>query len=101
MPNISFDWDPEKYRTNIVVHKVTFEEAQTVFWDDNARLIPDFAHSDSEDRFVVLGISSKGRMLTVCHCYRQNNETIRIISARKATKNEIKKYLHFNKGAQT
>jgi uncharacterized DUF497 family protein len=92
MTDIYFEWDVKKNKANIAKHKISFEEAKTVFYDDNARVIADPDHSDIEDRFVILGISTSLKLLVVCHCYRETTETIRIISARKATKNESKYY---------
>ncbi|WP_461247899.1 BrnT family toxin [Treponema sp. R6D11] len=85
-------WDEEKNRINIKKHKVSFEEAETVFYDPNGKLINDPDHSKDEERFIFLGLSKMLRLLVVCHCYRENEETIRIINARKATKKEIKYY---------
>jgi len=85
-------WDESKNRQNIAKHNVSFDEAETVFYDPNAKLISDPDHSDTEDRFVILGLSKMLRMLVVCHCYRENDETIRIITARKATKKEAAYY---------
>jgi uncharacterized DUF497 family protein len=99
MRGILFEWDHTKNKANILKHGISFDEAQSAFYDEHARLNPDYFHSESEDRFVLLGYSSKARLITVCHCYRQDDETIRIISARKASKSEIKQYLQFNKGA--
>jgi uncharacterized protein len=76
-------------------HKISFEEAQTVFTDPNARMIFDPEHSADGDRFVILGISSALRLLVVCHCYRDKKMVIRLISARKATKQEQKQYGSF------
>lgn len=73
-------------------HNVSFEEAKTVFYDDNALLISDPDHSESEERFILLGASSEAKILLVCHCYRQSESVIRIISARKATKRESNCY---------
>ena len=73
-------------------NKVSFQEAETIFIDDTAQIIYDPEHSGNEDRFVLLGMSVKLRILVVCHCYRENDEIIRIISARKATKKEGKQY---------
>jgi len=87
-----FIWDEGKARANERKHGVTFDEAKTVFYDDNAELIEDPHHSSHEDRFVMLGMSIRARVLIVCHCYRQNNGIIRIISARKATKKEQSQY---------
>lgn len=77
-------------------HHVSFEEAQTVFYDADALLIPDPDHSEQEERFVLLGFSEKARMLIVCHCYRSGGNTIRIISARKATTHEAEQYRDVN-----
>jgi len=85
-------WDENKNQDNIKKHHVSFEEAETVFYDPNGKLIDDPDHSDDEDRFIILGISKMLRLLVVCHCYRENDETIRIITARKATKKEVKYY---------
>lgn len=92
MSNIRFIWGSQKNRANRKKHGVSFEEAETVFYDDDAQFIPDPDHSADEDRFVFIGRSSKLRVLVVVHCYRENDETIRIISARKATKHERKFY---------
>jgi len=81
-------WYDNKNRENIRKHNVSFEEAETVFYDPNGKLINDPEHSDNEDRFIILGLSKKLRLLVVCHCYRENDEVIRIITARKATKKE-------------
>jgi len=91
---LKFEWDEEKNRINIRKHRVSFEEAETVFEDKNAIYDYDKSHSTNEDRFIVIGISEEfDRELTVCHCYRgKNDDVIRIISARRATKNEIKLY---------
>ena len=85
-------WDEDKNRENILKHKISFEEAQTVFYDPEGKIIADPDHSSEEDRFIILGLSKMLRLLVVCHCYRENDEIIRIISARKATKNESKQY---------
>jgi len=92
MNTIKFDWDKNKAKINLLKHKVSFEEAQSVFDDDNARLIFDPDHSESEDRFILLGLSCSLKILTVVHCYKDANNIIRLISARKATKSEIKNY---------
>ena len=89
---MEFTWDSKKAVINKNKHDVTFEEAQTVFGDYDALRIFDPDHSDDEDRFILLGMSSVCRLLVVCHCYRENDEQIRIISARKATKKEITDY---------
>ena len=90
--DIRFEWDEEKAATNLKKHKVSFEEAKTVFYDPDALLISDPEHSAEEDRFIIMGISNKSKLLVVCHCYRENEEVIRIISARKADDLEIKQY---------
>ena len=87
-----FAWDETKAEENRRKHRVTFEEAATVFADENARLKNDPEHSGEEDRFVLLGFSARLRLLLVCHTYRENDEVIRIISARKATPSERKQY---------
>jgi hypothetical protein len=92
MEMILFEWDEKKNRANIRKHGISFEEAKTVFYDENARIIDDPDHSEKENRFIILGLSSEIRMLIVCHCYREKDELIRIISARKATKIESKEY---------
>lgn len=92
MTAISFEWDKKKNASNKKKHGVCFEEAQTVFVDENALLLHDPDHSEDEDRFVLLGLSSRLRALVVCHSYRMHQTTIRIISARKATRLEHKQY---------
>ena len=89
---INFKWTVAKSRKNFIKHGVSFEEAKTVFFDPYARLIEDPEHSGLEDRYILLGLSEKTRVLIVCHCYRDDDATIRIYSARKATKTEIKAY---------
>lgn len=92
MKFIQFIWDENKNKTNQQKHGVSFEEAQSVFNDENARLIADTEHSQHEDRFILLGLSYSLRILVVVHAYRESDEIIRIISARKATKKETKQY---------
>src|SRR5262245_25724499 len=89
---LRFEWDAHKAGANYRKHGVSFEEAETVFLDDDAVVIPDDEHSSEEDRFLILGLSYNLRMLIVCHCYRESNDVIRIISARKATKPERLQY---------
>jgi uncharacterized DUF497 family protein len=89
---IHFVWDESKSRANTKKHGVSFEEARSAFFDDNARLMNDPDHSLNEDRFLLLGMSGRLRLLLVCHCYRENEEQIRIISARKATRLESTQY---------
>lgn len=92
MTKLRFVWDPQKAVVNLRKHEVSFEEAETVFYDDNAELLADPEHSNEEDRFVLLGLSARARLLIVCHCYREQESVIRIISARKATKRERQFY---------
>jgi len=87
MNRLEFSWGPEKAKSNQKKHGVSFDEAKTVFYDENARLINDPDHSEYEHRFVLLGLSLKPRLLTVCHCYKFADSAIRIISARKANQN--------------
>lgn len=89
---IIFVWDNSKNQANQKKHGVSFEEAETVFYDQSARLISDPHHSDDEDRFILLGMSSLLNLLIVVHVYKQDDDIIRIISARKATKQEQKNY---------
>ena len=89
---LRFEWDPKKAAANLRKHGVSFEDAQTAFADDNAKLIDDPDHSDEEDRFVLLGLSSTLRLLVVAHCYRAEGNVIRIISARKAVASERHSY---------
>ena len=92
MNSIKFEWEASNAASNIQKHGVTFEEARTVFFDERARLINDPDHSESEERFILLGFSSSLRVIVVCHCYRSEGNVIRIISARKATATEKKAY---------
>ena len=89
---MTFDWDPDKNETNFKKHGVYFDEAETVFEDERAVMIYDNKHTDDEDRFIIIGMSRRLRELTVCHCYRNEDEITRIISARRATTNEVKLY---------
>ena len=92
MSDLRFEWDKEKDRENRLKHGVSFEEARTVFFDERAVEFYDDEHSGTEDRFLMLGLSAKLRILMVCHCLRERGDVIRIISARKATKNEQSYY---------
>ena len=92
MKTIQFDWDENKANKNLAKHKISFQEAQSVFDDDNARLIYDPDHSENEDRFILLGLSCSLKVLVVVHCYKDAENIIRLISARKATKPEEKNY---------
>ena len=89
---LSFEWDENKNRINQKKHNVAFEEAKTVFYDERALVIDDPEHSQEEERFIILGMSTKANLLIVCHCYRASDSIIRIISARKATKTESSFY---------
>jgi uncharacterized DUF497 family protein len=92
MSTLRFEWDEQKAIVNAKKHGVSFDEARSVFVDERAKLIDDPDHSEDEDRFILLGLSSALRMLIVCHCYRSEGNVIRIISARKATAQESKFY---------
>jgi len=89
---LRFEWDERKNKRNRAKHGVWFEEARSVFDDPHARLFFDPEHSEEEDRFILLGVSSAARTLVVIHCYRESHSLIRIISARKATKKEARFY---------
>jgi uncharacterized DUF497 family protein len=90
--SLSFDWDPRKAAVNLRKHGVSFEDALSVFSDERARLIDDPDHSEDEERFLLLGLSSTLRLLVVAHCYREAGGGVRIISARKATREEQRFY---------
>ena len=92
MKTVYFEWDENKAKINQEKHLVSFEEAKTVFYDELALEFYDETHSEWEDRFLMLGFSNKLNLLLICHCYREATGNIRIISARKATKNESKHY---------
>ena len=92
MSTLSFEWDARKAAANAKKHGVGFDEAKSVFVDERAKLIDDPDHSEDEDRFVLLGLSSVLRLLLVCHCYRTEGNVIRIISARRASAHESKSY---------
>nr|WP_320193284.1 BrnT family toxin [uncultured Desulfobacter sp.] len=92
MSKLIFEWDDAKNKINLKKHGVSFEEAQTVFFDDNAIEFDDPDHSLNEERYLLLGFSQSLKILVVCHCYRDSDSIIRIISARKATKKEQKAY---------
>jgi uncharacterized DUF497 family protein len=95
LSELVFEWDGRKASQNQRKHGVSFDEARTAFLDENARLMRDPEHSDDEDRFVLLGLSTRARLLVVCHCYRKGDDVIRIISARKADKSERGQYAEF------
>jgi hypothetical protein len=92
MTELRFEWDPKKDAANQRKHGVGFDEASTVFSDEHALLIDDPDHSDDEERFIILGLSANLRTLVVCHCYREAESIIRLISARKATPKERSQY---------
>ncbi len=96
MDTINFSWDENKDLKNQQKHKVSFDEARTVFLDENALRFFDPDHSEDEDRFLMLGMSFRLRVLIVCHCYREDDSVIRIISARKADKHEQADYLEMS-----
>jgi uncharacterized protein len=85
---ITFEWDEAKAAANLKKHQVSFEEAKTIFFDEFGVQFFDDAHSLDEERFLMLGMSSGAKLVIVCHCERDHGATIRIISARKATKRE-------------
>ena len=89
---LHFEWSPEKSDINIKKHGIDFHEAASVFDDLDALVIPDPIHSETEERFIIMGLSFYARLLVVVHCTRGEDERIRLISARKATKNEHKQY---------
>jgi uncharacterized DUF497 family protein len=95
MSEITFERNSRKASENKRKHGVSFDEAKSAFLDENARLIPDTENSEDEDRFVLLGLSIQLRLLLVCHCYRVDDNVIRIISARKADKSERRQYAEF------
>ena len=92
MSGLRFEWNPEKAEANRKKHGVTFEEARSVFYDDHAIEFYDDEHSEWEDRFLLLGLSANMRLLLICHCYRDSENVIRVVSARKATKSESAHY---------
>lgn len=89
---LSFEWDAAKSASNKKKHGVSFEEGKSAFGDEHGQLIDDPDHSEHEQRFILLGMSAALRILVVCHCYRESNSTIRIISARKASRSEQRQY---------
>jgi len=92
MKDLIFEWDEGKSRANRRKHGVSFEEARSAFLDEYARVLPDDEHSEDEERFLLLGMSTSLRIIVVCHCYRRKDEAIRIISARKADRDEQDQY---------
>lgn len=92
---MNFEWDPAKATQNFTKHGISFHEASTAFSDMDARIIDDPDHSSSEERFILIGLSTLTRVLVVCRCLRDSGETIRIISARSATKKEQANYWRY------
>ena len=92
MLELAFEWDSKKDTANIKKHGVSFEEARTVFFDESAIQFFDPDHSDDEDRFILLGLSLKPRVLVVCRCFRESETVVRLISARKADQEEVQEY---------
>ena len=92
MSNIAFIWDRRKARANLAKHGLSFEEGETVFLDEDARLIDDPDHTLDEERFLLLGYSGRARCLVVSHCYKEDDSMIRLISVRHATVGEEKMY---------
>ncbi len=90
---LRFAWDPRKAASNRAKHGVTFEEARTAFYDPAALVIADPEHSQEEDRFVLLGLSERLRLVVVVHCHRESSNVIRLISARRATRTEQRQYV--------
>lgn len=95
MGNMSFAWDPHKARSNLAKHGVSFEEGQSVFLDEDARLIDDPDHSQREERFILLGYSLEAKCLIVSHCYLEEHLVVRLISVRRATTKEEQSYWRF------
>ena len=92
MKDICFEWNEAKSKANIRKHGISFEEAKSVFFDEYALLIADPDHSETEDRFVLLGLSARLRLLLVCHCFEVDDNLIRVISCRKANRKEMSLY---------
>ena len=92
MVELRFEWNPAKAKANAKKHGVTFDEASTVFYDEWAVEFTDPDHSEDEDRFLMLGMSAKLRVIVVCHCFRDSESVIRLISARKADRDEKQNY---------
>ncbi len=97
MKRLLFEWDKLKENSNVKKHGISFEEARSAFYDENAIQFFDPDHSDDEDRFILLGVSHKLNTLVVCHCFREEETTVRIISARKADKDEANAYWSYRK----
>jgi hypothetical protein len=97
MKQLVFEWDKRKENVNIKKHGISFEEARTTFYDENAVQFFDPDHSDEEDRFILLGVSHRLNTLVVCHYFREEETMVRIISARKADKDEANVYRSYRK----
>jgi uncharacterized DUF497 family protein len=97
MKQLVFEWDKRKEIVNIKKHGISFEEARTTFYDENAVQFFDPDHSDEEGRFILLGVSHRLNTLVVCHCFREEETMVRIISARKADKDEANVYWSYRK----
>jgi uncharacterized DUF497 family protein len=97
MNEVGFEWDDKKEKANIKNHGISFDEASTTFYDENAIQFFDPDHSEDEDRFILLGISFKLKVLVVCHCFRKEETVVRILSARKADRGEEKDYWRLRK----
>lgn len=95
---IDFEWDDRKASINERKHGVTFDEAADAFSDPWSRIVPDIAHSDEEERFFLIGMDLRSRVLTVVHCERDGGARVRIISARRATANEESQYWRYRNG---
>ena len=89
---LRFEWDRKKENANLKKHGISFEEARTVFYDESAIQFYDPDHSDEEDRFILLGLSLNPQVVVVCHCFRELETVVRIISARKADKDEEREF---------
>lgn len=97
MSDLEFDWNPRKNKSNTKKHGVSFDDAKAAFYDETAIVYHDPDHSNDEDRFILLGLSIRAGVLVVCHCVREDDSVIRIISARPANKNEESDYWEFRK----
>ncbi len=97
MKKLVFEWNKRKENANIKKHGISFDEARTTFYDENAVQFFDPDHSEEEDRFILVGVSHRLNTLVVCHCFRENEITVRIISARKADKDEENVYWSYRK----
>ncbi|MFB3101047.1 MAG: BrnT family toxin [Gammaproteobacteria bacterium] len=97
MKKLVFEWNKRKENANIKKHGISFDEARTTFYDENAVQFFDPDHSDEEDRFILVGVSHRLNTLVVCHCFREDEITVRIISARKADKDEENVYWSYRK----